>query len=118
MGEEDWQTHISMQNLNNHSDTNWFAYFSVENNDYRYVDHEKYTTFISLTPSSENSNHFIIHSERIGGIHQYYHIHSNSKLKIFGLTANISETYNIEQISGEFAHLIELGKDPTKERKK
>jgi hypothetical protein len=32
----------------------WFCYFSVENNDYRKVDHEKYSTFARFTPYYSN----------------------------------------------------------------
>lgn len=33
----------------------WFTYVSVENNDYRLIDHEKYTSYIHLIPLYKNN---------------------------------------------------------------
>lgn len=35
-------------------DVTWFTYVSVENNDYRLVDHEKYTSYVHLIPLYKN----------------------------------------------------------------
>ena len=28
----------------------WFVYFSIENNDYKLIDHEKHTSYIYIVP--------------------------------------------------------------------
>lgn len=38
-----------MENVEGNNVT-WFMYFSVENNDYKLVDHEKHTSFIHISP--------------------------------------------------------------------
>lgn len=55
----------------------WFTYFSVENNDYRLVDHEKYSTYISLVAKYINPKHLSIQSETVKGNKEVFNIKSN-----------------------------------------
>ena len=88
-----------MESEKDGKDRTWLTYFSVENNDYRYVDHEKYSTYMSLNAKFETPNHVIVENEMASGKTEKYSLISSSPLKVFGLTANISETFNINDIA-------------------
>jgi hypothetical protein len=48
-----WEAEIEMENKEA-EEVVWFTYASVENNDYRKVDHEKHTSFIQISPEYED----------------------------------------------------------------
>ena len=52
-----------MENKKEGKDKTWLTYFSVENNDYRYIDHEKYSTYMSLSAKFQSPNHITIENE-------------------------------------------------------
>jgi hypothetical protein len=45
-----WEAEIEMENSGANLST-WFTYFSIENNDYKLIDHEKHTSYIYIVPN-------------------------------------------------------------------
>ena len=50
-----------MQNLGSETMT-WYTYVAVENNDYRLVDHQGYSSFIYIKPERVSKDSVNIHS--------------------------------------------------------
>lgn len=112
LGEKEWGCEIGMKGVEGMTS---FLYFSVENNDYRLVDHEKYSSHITLT-SRRFEDHVEVKSESVAGKAQQYQVWGED-LHVFGLTANVSETWTVEQIAQEFQHLVKVHEDPSTPRK-
>ena len=124
-----WEAEIEMENGGANL-TTWFTYFSIENNDYKLIDHEKHTSYIyivpnyidkvqrdsveikqfsylfpnqTLTVSQSKQEDIVVEGDKEDS-------ESDDQIKFFGITANISETYSVNQISETFKHLVRISR--------
>ena len=103
---KEWEALITMDSSRNISekDANAFIVLSIENNDYKKVDLEKYSSEKQFVIRKEEDHYrVLVYEERV---HTYdIRVSSTSELEIIGLNANVSDNWNVGAIVGEYVKL-------------